>query len=72
MEGELFTAKVVAQVQAADEREVVGRVSGELDRRHRLMRAQGIQRMDPARSGAKGGQRLSHYRFRHIMFQRYL
>jgi predicted ATPase len=64
VEGEVFTAEVVARVRAADEREVVGRLSGELDRRHRLVRAQGIQRMD--------GQRLSHYRFRHILFQRYL
>jgi len=64
VEGEVFTAEVVARVRAADEGEVVGRLSGELDRRHRLVRAQGIQRMD--------GQRLSRYRFRHILFQRYL
>jgi DNA-binding SARP family transcriptional activator/predicted ATPase len=64
VEGEVFTAEVVARVRAADERVVVGRLSGELDRRHRLVRAQGILRMD--------GQRLSHYRFRHILFQRYL
>jgi predicted ATPase len=64
VEGEVFTAEVIARVLAADEREVVARLSGELDRRHRLVRARGIQRMD--------GQRLSHYRFRHILFQRYL
>jgi len=64
VEGEVFTAEVVARVRAADEREMVGRLSGELDRRHRLVRAQGILRMD--------GQRLSRYRFRHILFQRYL
>jgi DNA-binding SARP family transcriptional activator/predicted ATPase len=64
VEGEVFTAEVVARVRAADEREVVTRLSGELDRRHRLVRAQGILRMD--------GQRLSRYRFRHILFQRYL
>ena len=64
VEGEVFTAEVVARVRAADEREVVGRLSGELDRRHRLVRAQGILWMD--------GQRLSRYRFRHILFQRYL
>jgi len=64
VEGEVFTAEVLAQVRAADERQMVGRLSGELDRRHRLVRAQGIQRMD--------GQHLSHYRFRHILFQRYL
>jgi DNA-binding SARP family transcriptional activator/predicted ATPase len=64
VEGEVFTAEVVARVRATDEREMVGHLSGELDRRHRLIRAQGILRMD--------GQRLSRYRFRHILFQRYL
>jgi DNA-binding SARP family transcriptional activator/predicted ATPase len=64
VEGETFTAEVVARVRAADEGEVVGRLSGELDRRHRLVRAQGILWMD--------GQRLSRYRFRHTLFQRYL
>ena len=64
VEGETFTAEVVARVRAADEREMVEHLSGELDRRHRLVRAQGIQRMD--------GQRVSHYRFRHILFQKYL
>ena len=64
IEGEAFTVEVLARVWGGDEREMVGRLSGELDRRHRLIRAQGIQRMD--------GQRLSRYRFRHILFQRYL
>jgi DNA-binding SARP family transcriptional activator/predicted ATPase len=64
VEGEAFTAEVVARVQAADEREMVGHLSDELDRRHRLVRAQEVLRM--------GGQRLSRYRFRHVLFQRYL
>lgn len=64
VEGELFTAEVVARTQAADEREMLGRLSDELDRRHRLIRAQSIQRM--------AGERLSRYRFRHILFQKYL
>jgi predicted ATPase len=64
VEGEVFTAEVVAQVRAADEREMLGRLSGELDRRHRLIRAHSIVRMD--------GQLLSCYRFRHILFQKYL
>jgi predicted ATPase len=64
VEGEVFTAEVVARVRSADEGEVVRRLSGELDRRHRLLRAQGIQRID--------GRRLSRYRFRHILFQKYL
>jgi predicted ATPase/DNA-binding SARP family transcriptional activator len=64
VEGETFTAEVVARVRAADEQEVVGRLSGELDRRHRLVSARGILRAD--------GQRLSLYRFQHILFQKYL
>jgi predicted ATPase/DNA-binding SARP family transcriptional activator len=64
VEGEMFTAEVAAQVQSTDERELLGRLSSELDRRHRLVRAQSIQRID--------GRLLSRYRFRHILFQRYL
>jgi tetratricopeptide (TPR) repeat protein len=66
VEGELFTAEVVAQVQAIDEPEMVRQLSSELDRQHRLVRGQGSQRLSP------GGQRLSQYRFRHILFQRYV
>jgi predicted ATPase len=64
VEGETFTAEVVARVQARNERETVRCLSETLDRRHRLVRVHGIQRLD--------GQRLSQYRFRHILFQRYL
>jgi adenylate cyclase len=64
VEGEVFTAEVVARVRAADEGEVVGRLSGELDRRHRLVRAQAIERL--------GSRRVSRYRFRNYLFQKYL
>jgi DNA-binding SARP family transcriptional activator len=64
VEGEVFTAEVVARVQAASEREVVGRLGGELDRRHRLVRAQTIERL--------GARRVSRYRFRNYLFQKYL
>ena len=64
VEGEEFTAEVVARVRTVDEREALEHLSGELDRRHRLIRAQSIQRVD--------GQTLSRYRFRHILFQKYL
>jgi predicted ATPase/DNA-binding SARP family transcriptional activator len=64
VEGEVFTAEVLARVQGTSEREVVGYLSRDLDRKHRLVRAEGIQRLD--------GQRLSRYRFPHILFQRYL
>jgi len=64
IEGEFFTAEVVARVQGIDEREILERLSRDLDRRHRLIQAQSIQRVD--------GQLLSRYRFRHILFQKYL
>jgi predicted ATPase len=64
VEGEDFTAEVAARVLGTGEREVVQILSRELDRRHRLVRAQSIQRL--------GAQRLSRYRFRHDLFQKYL
>jgi len=64
VEGELFTAEVVAQVRGIDAREMLEHLSGELDRKHRLVRAQSVQRID--------GQLISRYQFRHILFQKYL
>jgi len=64
VEGELFTAEAVARVRGVDERRMLDYLSGELDRKHRLVQAQSIQRVD--------GKPLSRYRFRHILFQKYL
>jgi predicted ATPase len=64
VEGETFTAEVVARVRKTGEGEMVARFSDELERRHRLVSAQGMLR--------RGDQRLSEYRFRHILFQKYL
>lgn len=64
VEGASFTAEVVAHVQSAEGRAVVRRLSGELDRRHRLVCALGV--------GQAGERRLATYSFRHILFQRYL
>jgi predicted ATPase len=64
VEGELFTAEVVARVRGMDAREMLEHLSSELDRKHRLVRAQSIQRVD--------GQLVSRYQFRHILFQKYL
>jgi predicted ATPase len=64
VQGEEFVAEVVAQVQGSSTRETVALLSGELDKRHRLVTAQGIRRMN--------GQRISTYRFRHNLFQKYL
>jgi len=66
VEGEEFTAEVVAQVRGLAELEMVGQLSSRLDRRHRLVREQGSQQTVP------GGQRISRYRFRHILFQKYV
>jgi predicted ATPase len=64
VEGETFTAEVVAQVHGDSEREMVGWLSHKLERGHRLVSARGIRQVD--------GNRLSRYQFRHILFQRYL
>jgi DNA-binding SARP family transcriptional activator len=64
VEGETFTAEVTAQVRAVDERQIVRCLSSTLDRRYRLVRAQGIERV--------GSRHLSRYRFRHILFQKHL
>lgn len=64
VEGREFTAEVVARVQDLDPREVVRLLSTELEKRHHLVRAQGISRVN--------GTRLSRYAFQHILFQRHL
>ncbi|MEA3334824.1 MAG: BTAD domain-containing putative transcriptional regulator [Chloroflexota bacterium] len=64
VEGEVFTAEVVARVQGEGGREMVGRLSSELDRKHRLVRAQAVEHL--------GSQRVSLYRFRHFLVQKYL
>jgi predicted ATPase/DNA-binding SARP family transcriptional activator len=66
IEGEVFRAEVVARLQGVDERTMIRQLGGELDHQHRLVSGQGGQRL------GSGGQRLSYYRFRHILFQRYL
>ena len=64
VEGQDFTAEVIARVLETDERETVQRLSNELDRRHRLVHALEIERV--------GSQRVSRYRFRNYLFQKYL
>jgi tetratricopeptide (TPR) repeat protein len=64
VEGETFTAQVVARVQGIDERDVIRHLSSVLERRHRLVRAQGLRRLD--------GLSLSLHRFQHNLFQKYL
>jgi adenylate cyclase len=64
IQGEVFTAEVLARVEATDERETVHRLSGELSKAHRLVIAESLDRL--------GLQPLSQYRFRHFLFQKYL
>jgi adenylate cyclase len=64
LEGEEFTAEVVARLVGIDPGELIRILSDELDRRHHLVRARGLLR--------QGGRRLSQYRFRHFLFQKYL
>ncbi|MFQ5595610.1 MAG: tetratricopeptide repeat protein [Anaerolineae bacterium] len=72
VEGEDFTAEVLARVQSVDERGLVRQLSRELDRQHRLVGAQGVQRLGPSTGSGRRRQRLSLYRFRHNLFQKYL
>ncbi len=64
VEGEEFTAEVVAGVLHADAQVILNRLSGELANQHRLVTAVSVRRL--------GTQRLSHYRFRHSLFRQYL
>ena len=66
VEGELFTAEVVARVQGAEARDLVRRLSRELEKKHRLVSAEELRRL------RSGQQRLSLYRFRHNLLQKYL
>lgn len=66
VEGETFTAEVVAEVQQLDQRSLVQQLSRDLDKRHRLLTAHAMEWLHPGR------QRISIYRFRHQLFQHYL
>jgi predicted ATPase len=65
VEGEEFTAEVLARVLAVDQAALIQQLSGPLCRQHQLVHAQSLRRLGP------GGQRVSTYRFRHNLFQRY-
>jgi DNA-binding SARP family transcriptional activator/predicted ATPase len=64
VEGEDFTAELIAQILKMEASEVIECLSEELSRRHRLVSAQGSLRWR--------GQRLSRYRFRHVLFVTHL
>ena len=64
VEGERFTAQVVARMLDVDERSVVRRIATELMERHGLVEEAGETRA--------GRTFLNRYRFRHALFQQYL
>lgn len=64
VEGETFTAQVIGRLQEIAERRLLKQLTQELDRQHRLVSEEGSKRL--------GDVRISRFRFRHHMFQRYL
>jgi DNA-binding SARP family transcriptional activator/tetratricopeptide (TPR) repeat protein len=63
VQGEQFTAEVVARVLGWDEEAAVQRLSGPLRTRHRLVEAVSLDRL------GSSSQSLSRYRFRHALVQ---
>ena len=64
VEGEEFTAEIVAQVLGMKATKMIVTLSEQLDRTYHLLSAQDV--------AYSGEQRFSHYRFRHQLFQRHL
>jgi oligopeptide transport system substrate-binding protein len=64
IEGGTFRAELLANVLESSEVEIIQQLGTELDRIHHLVKLEDIQQID--------GRRLSIYRFRHILFQKYL
>jgi tetratricopeptide (TPR) repeat protein len=64
VEGEAFTAEVIAEVEGVPMPQVINLFSRQLDKQHRLVRAQQIE--------VDGEKTISTYKFRHILFQKYL
>ncbi len=64
IEGEYFTGEVAAKVLGLDEQQALVLLSSELDRHYKLVLADSTQKLNE--------NRISRYRFRHILYQRYL
>ena len=64
VEGDEFTVEVLAQVQGLPVAEVTRRLSGALTRHHHLVAPVGVDSV--------AGHSLARYRFRHLLFQKYL
>lgn len=66
VEGEEFTAEVAARIQEESPQRVIQTLSHRLGKRRHLVQSTRLEFLQP------GGQRLSRYRFRHNLFQKYL
>jgi DNA-binding SARP family transcriptional activator len=64
VEGEEFTAAILAKVLDLDRRQLLHKLSGELEKRHRLVQQLAVQMVGP--------HRLVRYRFAHPLVQQYL
>ena len=64
VEGEHFTAEVIAQVQGINERQLLRQLSQAVQKRHRLAWEQ-----EETKTGHRS---LSRYQFSHLLFQQYL
>jgi tetratricopeptide (TPR) repeat protein len=64
VEGETFTAQVLARVQGLGDRQVLRLLSRDLEDRHHLVREHSLS--------SEGSQWLARYRFSHSLFQQYL
>ena len=64
VEGEQFTAEVIAKVQSLEVRSVIRQLSQELQNEHQLVESQGVTRILQ--------QRFSRYQFFHNVLQNYL
>jgi ABC-type oligopeptide transport system substrate-binding subunit/class 3 adenylate cyclase len=64
VEGENFTAQVVARVQKVDELQLFSKLNRELEKRYRLVFSQGEAKV--------GEQILSQYAFSHALFQQFM
>jgi predicted ATPase/DNA-binding SARP family transcriptional activator len=64
VEGEFFTAEVLAHVTKTDEGDMLHFLSSYLDCHHRIVRSQGLKQIQNVA--------ITMFRFRHILFQKYL
>ena len=64
VEGEVFSVEVLARLLLSDQEKVQALLQGPLSQSYHFVSAEGLLRFN--------GRRLSRFRFRHILFQRYL